>query len=142
MLTATLLDWAVRGLIEIRTADKGRMFHAATYDLVVKKPFTGTTEAEQYAARSLFGEDPEVGVSVNTSTFEKRAVVLSKNMESARKKAAKQSGFYENNAPAAKFFGRLAAWLYGIGVLLLSPPLLAAGVAATICAQKGKRLAT
>ncbi len=56
-LSAQVVDWAVRHIIEIRQTGTGKH----DYMFVVKKSFAGTTKHERTLAASIFGNDPAVG---------------------------------------------------------------------------------
>ena len=55
-LSAQVVDWAVRHIIEIRQTGTGRH----DYMFVVKKSFAGTTKHERTLAAAIFGNDPAV----------------------------------------------------------------------------------
>ena len=56
-LSAQVVDWAVRHIIEIRQTGTGKH----DYMFVVKKSFAGTTKHERTLAASIFGNDLAVG---------------------------------------------------------------------------------
>ena len=56
-LSAQVVDWAVRHIIEIRQTGTGKH----DYMFVVKKSFGGTTKHERTLAAAIFGNDPAVG---------------------------------------------------------------------------------
>ena len=56
-LSAQVVDWAVRHIIEIRQTGTGKH----DYMFVVKKSFAGTTKHERTLAASIFGSDLAVG---------------------------------------------------------------------------------
>lgn len=56
-LSAQVVDWAVRHIIEIRQTGTGKH----DYMFVVKKSFAGTTKHERTLAASIFGNDLAIG---------------------------------------------------------------------------------
>lgn len=72
-LSAQVVDWAVRHIIEIRQTGTGKH----DYMFVVKKSFGGTTKHEQTLAAAIFGNDPAAGTERTFTQIKQKSYSVS-----------------------------------------------------------------
>ena len=91
-LSAQVVDWAVRHIIEIRQTGTGKH----DYMLVTKKSFIGTSKYEQTLAAVIFGNDPAVGTERTFTQIKQKSYSVSSRFLSSRRQIKRGELFLYN----------------------------------------------
>lgn len=142
VISAQLIDFAVRHYIEIIETKPKKVWTAAEYDIkVIKDLFTLRAE-EREIITDMFGAVPAVGQRIALKTLRHNYGYATRTLDNDSKLKALIEGEYSlrsSEAPEAEraYFKRWMATLLILALLTLSPPLL---IVALVAAGLGKAI--
>ncbi len=137
VLSAQLIDLAVRHYIEIvQTKEKG-LWHSAEYDIVIAKSVTTLRAEEKEILTDMYGKTPNVGERLSLKKLRTDTWYSVRTSDNDKKLAKLIEGEYAIRAKSPetkKFFVSWARIVLIIGLVMLSIPLL---VSAFVFAVQG-----
>ena len=133
VMTAQLLDLAVRHFIKIYEVKPKTTFRAAQYEVEVIKDVTQLKSEEREILDDMFNEAPDVGNKINLKKLKNSIAYAARTHDNDNKLSELIDGEYalsEVDEHHKKRFRRYAMWLVVVGVLLLSPAIMVSAVVA------------
>ena len=137
VMTAQLLDLAVRHYIRIYQTKPKRLLRPAEYEVEIMRAVDSLKDEEQELLRDMFGKTPAVGAVLNLKKLSSDSAYAGRIVDNDRKLRQLITQDYQLKAlnPAHKTrFRRYSLWLLVIGLLLLSPALLGLALVARLMA--------
>lgn len=114
-LSAQVVDWAVRHIIEIRQTDTGKH----DYMFVVKKSFAGTTKHERTLAAAIFGNDPAVGMEQTFRQIKQKSYSISSRFLSSCRRIKRGELFLYSRKEVSLYTAWLSASLAFVVAIFL-----------------------
>lgn len=142
VMTAQLLDLAVRHFIKIYEVRPKTIFRAAEYEVEVIKDAAQLKSEEQELLSDMFGSTPSVGKKLNLKKLKNNVSYARRTQDNDQKLNDLMDGKYALRAEEEDHkqrFRRYTKWLGLLSVLLLSPAMLVLVIAA-FAMSRGKRL--
>ncbi|MGH7196234.1 MAG: DUF2207 domain-containing protein [Candidatus Saccharimonadales bacterium] len=137
VMTAQIIDLAVRHYIKIYETKRGKLFKKRSYDLELVRSPDGLREEEVSLVKYLFGSEAQVGKRVDITTIsapsvQKKIMALVKRV----RRSAVKAGYFEDRAAVRKKYYWVGGIIIALGVLLLSPGLVFSGILMVIVVSK------
>ena len=142
VITAQLLDLAVRHFIKIYEVKPKQLFRAAEYEVEIVKPISELKAEERELLDDMFGARPKVGDKLNLKTLKYSMTYKQRTMDNDARLARLMGETYGLKSPDEAHKRRFVGYAKVLGVLsvvLLSPMFAAATVLALVF-SRGKRL--
>lgn len=114
-LSAQVVDWAVRHIIEIRQTGTGKH----DYMFVVKKSFGGTTKHERTLAAAIFGNDPAVGMEQTFRQIKQKSYSISSRFLSSCRRIKRGELFLYSRKEVSLYTAWLSASLAFVVAIFL-----------------------
>ncbi len=133
-LTAQLLDLAVRRYIKIYEKSPAKTFSAAVYELEIVKSIDDLRPEEKEVVSDLF-QSSAVGTKIDTKELQKDTGLhlrILDNNGKARQLMRNKYGLESRSDIDSQWFRRVGWVALGLGVALLSLPILAVGIGSFI----------
>lgn len=144
VLTAQIVDLAVRHYIKIYQIKEKSLFKAAEYDLEIIKPIDDLSTEEKDFLATLFGKHgTKVGARLAMKSMKSDysvAAKLQKNTKALEQLIKGKYGLRQKDEQASRWFSQVGVWTLVIGVVTLSPMLLIAAIIALVCGVQLKPL--
>ena len=135
VMTAQIIDLAVRHYLKIyQTSDKS-LFKKAEYDLEIIKKIDDLRWEEQELIRDLFAGNVDIGSRMSMKSLRSGTgfyTRLQNNAPELKKRVKSEYGLRAKDPMESKWFKRLGIWSLIIAVLLLSPLFLVLAIIAFI----------
>jgi len=135
LFTAQLLDFAVRGYINIYQTREKSLFKAAEYDIEIAKDISDLKAEEREILNDIFGSSPKVGERLALKTLKNNTSVYTRTLDNDKKLKTLVRGEYglcqKDDAKRSWFTN--AGWvLLGASIILLNPLLFFASITAFV----------
>lgn len=132
VMTAQLLDFAVRHYIKLYEVKQGSFFRTAEYEVEVMKDIASLRPEERELLEDMFGKTPVIGDRLNLKTLRNNTKFYKRTSDNDKKLdtlMSKDYGLYDKHSePYKKRVHSWAKWLLIVGVILLSPIMLCAAL--------------
>lgn len=131
VMTAQLLDLAVRHYIKLHEVKKKKWYRAAEYEIEIVKGLKDLKEEEKELLSDSFGYLPTVGKRLNLKKLKNNKVYYRRTLDNDEKLRDLIRGKYElryDDVDSKKRFRKTALKLGVMGVVLLSVPLVFASL--------------
>lgn len=137
VLTAQIIDLAVRHYIKIYQIKEKSLFKAAEYDIEITKSIDDLSTEEKNFLATLFGtRGTKVGARLDMKSLKSDYSVASKlrkNTKALEQLIKGKYGLRQKDEHASRWFNRVGIWTLVIGIITLSPMLLIAAIIALVC---------
>jgi uncharacterized membrane protein YgcG len=138
VMTAQLLDLAVRHYIRIIQTKEKSLFKVAEYDIEIIKPIDKLKWEEQELLRDMFDGSVAVGSTMSMKTMQSSTAFYLRSQNNAKditKLVQGEYGLRAKDVAVRKWFKRAGKILLVVGVVTLSPFTLIAAVTSFILAS-------
>ncbi|MEO5691283.1 MAG: DUF2207 domain-containing protein [Candidatus Saccharimonadales bacterium] len=135
VMTAQLLDLAVRHYIKIIQTKEKSTFKKAEYDLEIIRSISDLKWEEQELLRDLFTNKTDVGSKMSMKTLQSDTAFYTRiqnNSKELTKRVRNDYALRAKNSGASKWFTRAGFVMLGLGVVLLAPFLIIAAIGSFI----------
>lgn len=132
-ITATIIDYAIKGHIQINEIKEKKLFITTTdYELVLLKPYTTTKEYEKIILEEIFGENPEKGKKIRLSKLLNKFYEKVPDIEKSIMKDMVKVGYFPHNPATIRtgysivggvpliigfYSGGVGSWLFTISLI-------------------------
>ncbi|MFK0246038.1 DUF2207 domain-containing protein [Amycolatopsis azurea] len=141
VFSATVLDLAVRGYLTITdTGQRDEAGRRKIYSLRLERALSGLVPAEIHVARILFGAKPKRGMKTDTKMFPTRLPPHVKILVERLEADQVDLGFARKRAVHRRPYYWCGGGLIALGIVLVSPGILAVGVATCVVTSRFSRL--
>lgn len=143
VLSAQLIDLAVRHYIKLSEVKEKTLFSKAQYEIQVLKDIADLKWEEREILTDIFGIKPEVGATLNLKKLQNNTSYLGRTMNNDKDLDTLIKGEYalKQEDPALKsWLRKVAVILVVVSAATLSPFILVAAITAFVCSFTAFRL--